>query len=80
MALRITSGEQRRRKIVGDLEVAFEAVVQPLLEIAIGIEPGDFVFIFVRHQLNRYFATALPSASPAPMPASASRTLATSSS
>src|SRR5690606_10434352 len=52
IALGVLLRQQGRREMEMDLEVALESLADLLLEIAAGVEPGDFVFVLVGHQLE----------------------------
>ena len=55
--------KQRRREMEFELQIALERRFQPLLELAVGEKPRDFVFVLVGHQLEQISA---PPRSPSP--------------
>ena len=47
----IAMAEDRRREMDGKLDIAFELLLEPLCERAIGVKPRDLILVLDRHQL-----------------------------
>ncbi len=53
LALGIALAPQRRREVVMALEMAFELLLQLFGKRRVGLQPGDFVLVFVGHELEQ---------------------------
>ena len=55
----VAAGDQRRRQQHLEPGIAVELLLQRLGEFAVGIKPGDFVFVLVGHQLEQALCKGL---------------------